>query len=125
MPVDIYAPTDQDSLSAEELALYHLIMDYRADNGLGVIPLSYGGTVTAGRHALDSYENIYRAGLELPPGANLHSWSDAPYYADHSQPEVMWTAPQRLSTSYTGYGFEISASGYGSIEAALAGWQNS
>ena len=125
MPVDIYAPTAQDSLSAEELALYHLIMDYRQANGLGLIPLSQGLTLTAGRHALDSYENIYRAGLELPPGANLHSWSDAPYYADHSQPSVMWEAPQRLGTSYPGLGFEISASGYGSIEAALAGWQGS
>ena len=100
-------------------------MDYRVANGLSVIPLSDGLTVTAGRHAVDSYENIFKAGLTLPAGANLHSWSDAPYFSDHSQAEVMWEAPQRLGTTYPGSGFEISASGYGSIEAALGGWQGS
>lgn len=125
MPVNIYAPTAQDGLSADELALYHLIMDYRQANGLPDIPLSEGLTVTGGRHALDSYENIYKAGLTLPAGANLHSWSDAFYYDDHRAPEVIWEAPQRLGTSYTDYGFEISASGYGTAARALEGWQGS
>ncbi|ETX26487.1 hypothetical protein RISW2_23955, partial [Roseivivax isoporae LMG 25204] len=123
--VDIYAPTAQDTLSAEELALYHLLMDYRAAEGLPAIPLSAGLTVTAGRHALDTAYNIQEPGLELPEGANLHSWSDAPYFADHSQPEVMWQAPQRLGTSYPGNGYEITAVGYSDIAAALEGWQGS
>ena len=125
MTVDIYAPTSHDSLSLQELQLYHLIMDYRADNGLAAIPLSSDLTLVAGRHALDTTANIWEAGLTLPEGANLHSWSDAFYYSDHRTPEVMWEAPERLGTDYPGYGFEISASGYNTIESAMAGWQSS
>lgn len=125
MTVDIYAPNAQDALSVEELALYHMIMAYRAESGLAPIPLSADLTLVAGRHVVDTTENIWGAGLELPSGTNLHSWSDAPYYADHSAASVMWDAPERLGTDYGGSGFEISAAGYGSIEDALVGWQNS
>ncbi|CAH0273738.1 hypothetical protein [Roseomonas sp. CECT 9278] len=125
MPVDITQPTAHDGLSLEELALYHLMMDYRATLGLSAIPLSKGLTATAGRHVLDTRENIWAANLVLPEGANLHSWSDAPYFGNHSQPQVMWDAPERIGTGYTGNGYEISAAGYGSIAAALAGWQGS
>jgi Ca2+-binding RTX toxin-like protein len=125
MPVDITRPTAHDALSLEELALYHLMMDYRATLGLSAIPLSKGLTATAGRHVLDTRENIWAANLVLPAGANLHSWSDAPYYGDHRAPQVMWDAPERIGTGYTGNGYEISAAGYGSIAAALAGWQSS
>jgi Ca2+-binding RTX toxin-like protein len=125
MAVDITRPTAHDALSLEELALYHLMMDYRATLGLSAIPLSKGLTATAGRHVLDTRENIWAAGLVLPAGANLHSWSDAPYYGDHRAPQVMWDAPERIGTGYTGNGYEISAAGYGSIGAALAGWQGS
>jgi Ca2+-binding RTX toxin-like protein len=125
MPVDITRPTAHDALSLEELALYHLLMQYRATFGLDAIPLSKGLTATAGRHVVDTRENIWAAGLVLPAGANLHSWSDAPYYGDHRAPQVMWDAPERIGTGYTGNGFEISAAGYGSIAAALAGWQGS
>lgn len=125
MPIDITQPTTQDALSLEELALYHLMMDYRATLGLSAIPLSKGLTATAGRHVLDTRENIWATGMVLPEGANLHSWSDAPYYGDHSQPQVMWDAPERIGTGYTGNGYEISAAGYATIAAALAGWQGS
>ncbi|MCB1340295.1 MAG: hypothetical protein KDK24_04360 [Pseudooceanicola sp.] len=118
-------PHAADALSLVELDLYHLIMDYRAEMGLEPIPLSLALTTTAGRHAADTAYNIWQAGLVLPTGANLHSWSDAPYYGDHSQPQVMWDAPERIGTGYTDYGFEISAAGYGSNESALAGWKAS
>ena len=65
------------------------------------------------------------AGVTLPAGANLHSWSDGYYYGDHSRPEIMWDAPQRLGTVYPSAGYEISAAGYGSVEAALEGWKSS
>ena len=68
MSVDITRPTDNDTLSAQELALYTLLMDYRAELGLAAIPLSQGLTVTAGRHAVDTYENIWQAGVTLPEG---------------------------------------------------------
>lgn len=125
MPINVTQPTPHDALSLEELALYHLMMDYRATLGLAAIPLSKGLTTTAGRHVLDTRENIWATGMVLPEGANLHSWSDAPYYGDHRAPQVMWDAPERIGAGYTGNGYEISAAGYGSIAAALAGWQGS
>ena len=125
MTVDIYAPTSNDTLDLEELTLYHQIMAYRAANGLAAIPLSESLTLTAGRHAVDTYENIWGENVVLPDGANLHSWSDAFYYGDHRAPEVMWEAPARLGTAYPGPGFEISAAGYADTAAALIGWQGS
>jgi Ca2+-binding RTX toxin-like protein len=125
MTVDIYTTTAGDSLSQVELDLYHLIMDYRAENGLASIALSESLTVTAGRHAIDTTANIWDESIELPDGANLHSWSDDYYYSDHSSPETMWYAPSRLGTAYTSPGFEISAAGYASVEAALEGWKGS
>ena len=100
-------------------------MAYRASEGLDPIPLSLGLTTTAGRHTADMLYNIWNAGMVLPDGANLHSWSDAPYYRDHRDPNVMWDAPERIGTSYTDSGFEISAAGQSDIKAALTGWQNS
>ena len=125
MPVNIYNPTNNDSLSAMELELYHLIMDYRAANSLAAIPLSDSLTITAGRHAVDTYTNIWAENLTLPAGANLHSWSDNFYYSDHRTPEVMWDAPDRLGTPYKSNGYEISASGYANISDALDGWKSS
>lgn len=121
--INIYAPTASDDLSAVELQLYNLIMDYRVQNGLPLIPLSKALTTTAGRHAIDTYENIWAAKKTLPAGANMHSWSDAPYFADHSNMPVMWDAPERLGTGYTANGYEISAAGYADVAAALAGWK--
>ncbi|MCX7568021.1 hypothetical protein OS189_16890 [Sulfitobacter sp. F26169L] len=125
MNVDIYAPTAQDDLSLKELQLYHLIMDYRAENNLPALPLSADLTLVGGRHTLDTVHNIWEAGVVLPEGTNLHSWSDAYYYSDHRSPEVIWEAPERLGTDYPGYGFEIAAGGYLTIEDTLAAWKAS
>jgi Ca2+-binding RTX toxin-like protein len=125
MPFDPATPHPLDALTLQELSLYHAIMDYRADNGLGPIPLSEALTTTAGRHTADTLYNIWQPDLTLPSGANLHSWSDAPYYGDHRDPGVMWFAPERYGITYPSHGFEISAAGYGSIEAALSGWKSS
>ena len=108
MAVDIYAPTRQDTLDLDELALYHQIMAYRASRGLPAVPLSKALTTTAGRHVLDTRENLW-AEERSRPRRQLHSWSDAPYPADHSRPQVMWNAPQRLGTGYTDPGYEITA----------------
>lgn len=125
MTFDNTLPSSSDALSLTELDLYHLIMDYRAAEGLDPIPLSVNLTTTAGRHAADTLYNIWETGVTLPAGANLHSWSDAYYYNDHSSPDVMWDAPERIGTSYTANGYEISAAGYADIAAALVGWQGS
>jgi len=125
MAVDIHRPTAHDFLSLEEFALYHRIMDYRAGLGLPAIPLSAALTATAGRHVLDTRENIWGAGKEPPAGANYHSWSDAPYRADHRDPQVMWSAPQRLGTGYDAPGYEITGVGYAGGATVLAGWRAS
>lgn len=125
MPVNIYKPNPNDSLSLTELKLYKDIMVYRATAGLAEIPLSKALTTTAGRHVIDTYENFWVADKPYEPGADVNSWSDAPYYSNHSQPQIMWAAPQRLGTGFTGNGFEISAWGYDDVAAALAGWKSS
>lgn len=133
--VDIYRPTVFDAVSLEELELYHLIMAYRAEQGLAPIPLSSALSATAGRHAADTYYNMMIAGQSYerdatgmftwPSGGNLHSWSDAPYFRDHRAPEVMWFAPERLGLDYPSHGFEISAAGYADVADALGAWQGS
>lgn len=125
MTVDVTQATYQDGLSLQELSLYHAIMDYRASLGLAAIPLSKALTTTAGRHVVDTRENIWAEGVTLPAGANLHSWSDAFYQADHSNPEAMWDAPLRVNTGYASAGYEISAAGFATIEGALEGWKGS
>jgi hypothetical protein len=127
MAVDYRTNTSQDGITADELALYNLIMAYRASLGLPDIPLSKSLSIVAGRHVLDDVEN---------EGAyDGHAWSDAPYNgADPSTYPNMWEMPQRLGTPYPGYGFEISTGfvGEGAIATnhmdptrALQGWQGS
>ncbi len=114
-----------DALSLSELDLYHLIMEYRIDQGLDPIPLSLGLTTTAGRHVADTLYNIWEPDVDLPLGANLHSWSDAAYYSDHRAPQVMWDAPGRIGASYPSEGFETSTAGPVDVAAALGAWQSS
>ena len=125
MPVDVTQPHEQDSISPQELSLYHAIMDYRASLGLEPIRLSRALSATAGRHVVDTRENIWAENVELPEGANLHSWSDAYYYEDQRAPEVMWEAPARIGTGYESAGYEISAAGFETTDDALEGWKAS
>ncbi len=135
MSYDIYHTSDpEDGLTATEAQLIQLIEDYRVANGLPVVPLSYSLSLVAARHAEDILYNFdgYQAGA---PGTNsAHSWSDAPYNAlDASTYTAIWQAPQRLGTSYPGYGYEIligylapyTASTTMTPQTALAGWQSS
>lgn len=122
MTVDVTQPTPQDGLSFQELALYHEITAYRSAQGLAPLRLSAALTTTAGRHVADTRENIWAEDVTLPPGANLHSWSDAYYYPDHRDPSVMWKAPQRVGTDYPTSGYEISAAGFATTAGALQGW---
>jgi Ca2+-binding RTX toxin-like protein len=125
MTVDITRPTSHDSLSLAEFELYHRIMDYRAGLGLAPVPLSKALTATAGRHVADTRENIWADDLDLPAGANLHSWSNAFYYADHRAPEAMWDAPERIGTGYTAPGYEITAAGMTTPRQAFEIWRGS
>lgn len=126
MPVDLTKPNEHDSITLQELSMYRVVTEYRSSLGLEPVRLSKALSATAGRHVVDTRENIWAAGLVLPAGANnLHSWSDKYYYSDQRAPEVMWDAPARLGTGYTSAGYEIAAAGYATTDAALAGWKAS
>ncbi len=122
MVVDLTKPNEHDAISLDELTLYHAITAYRAGMGLAAVPLSRALSTTAGRHVVDTRENIWAEDVDLPDGANLHSWSDAYYYDDHRNPQAMWDAPERLGTGYDSSGYEISAAGFATVEGALKGW---
>lgn len=113
-------------ISADEKALYDLIMDYRFANGLGSIPLSLAMTKTAQAHATDLKNNASNFASEC----NNHSWSDdgvwngCCYLEDHSDPNCMWDKPQEIA-GYESEGFEIVSWGFGNNAGALELWQNS
>lgn len=118
-------------VSAEELKLYELIMDYRKERGLPKIPLSKSLTYVAQQHCLDLSANS----INERDGCNMHSWSGngkwskCCYTPDHKQAKCMWNKPREL-TGYEGNGYEIA---FGSsdrryistAEGALAGWKSS
>ncbi|MFB2834701.1 CAP domain-containing protein [Floridanema evergladense] len=121
MTVNIYSNLPGDGFESEEIKLYNLINEYRAQNGLAPITASKALSTVANRHVQDLAENI---------GTLTHSWSDAPYDPNNpSTYSAMWTAPQRLNTGYSGYGYENAFGGSGNYIAtatdALQAWKNS
>lgn len=124
MSVNIYSPLSGDGLEAEEIKLYNLVNEYRAQNGLPPIPASRALTTVANRHVQDLAEN------GASNNGGFHAWSDAPY--DSNNPNTwssMWTAPQRLNTGYPGNGYENAFGGsqgfVASAENAMQSWKNS
>ncbi|MEB3359086.1 MAG: pre-peptidase C-terminal domain-containing protein [Synechococcales bacterium] len=114
-----------DGINGEEQALYDLINQHRAANGLPAIPLSKALSTVANRHVIDLDQHY-----EFATGNSLHSWSDAPY--DATNPDTyptIWEAPQRLQTGYPGNGYENAFGGSGDYVATAAdafnGWKNS
>lgn len=110
----------------DDFELVQVINDYRVSRGLPAIPVSDAMMTVAVAHAQD----LAAAYDTFAAGCNLHSWSDdgpwtgCCYTSDHAQAECMWNKPREL-TDYPGNGYEISAAGYDSAQAALAGWQSS
>ncbi len=104
-----YGQGTQTKISAEELQLYNMLMDYRASKGLAPIPLSNALTLVARTHCRDLAINQ----PDLNANCNSHSWSSQGnwtsccYTRDHRQASCMWNKPREL-TSYTGDGFEIA-----------------
>lgn len=121
-------------LSKEEKNLYDLIMAYRKQNKLPVIPISKSLTFVAQTHCKDLSENK----PDNVTSCNPHSWSNKGewtaccYTSDHKQAQCMWDKPREL-TNYKGSGYEIafgsSDSRYdnytASSEAALEAWKKS
>ncbi|MBE9032432.1 CAP domain-containing protein [filamentous cyanobacterium LEGE 11480] len=109
-----------DEISAEERKLYRLVNQYRSKKGLPPIPLSTSLNKVANRHVRDLQNNFTHL---------THAWSNCPYDSNRrSTFKCMWEAPQRLGTSYRGYGYENaygSSSSKATAEGAFAGWLSS
>ncbi|MEM6957380.1 MAG: CAP domain-containing protein [Myxococcota bacterium] len=117
---------DDAAIDADDRELFQLINDYRVSRGLDAVPFSCSLSRVARLHVADLIDQA----PHTSGSCNLHSWSDAGdwsgccYTPDHAQAACMWNKPGEI-TEYGGNGYEISAGGYGSPAAALAGWQGS
>lgn len=91
-------PAPDICLSAEEMKLYNLIMEYRKSKGLKPIPLSSKLTQVAQVHARDLAANY---NFDQANTCNPHSWSDQGswtsccYTNDHKQAKCMWDKPRQ------------------------------
>ncbi len=115
-------------LTDEEKKLFDLIMAYRKELGLPMIPCSSCLTKVAKLHVRDLANND-----PVSDECNGHSWSsNGPwtpccYTADHAQAACMWSKPREL-TPYKGNGYEIAYTHWGGdavAAGALLGWQQS
>jgi uncharacterized protein YkwD len=120
-------------INENEMNLYNLVMQYRQQNGLPIIPLSPSLTYVAQTHCKDLVVNKPKtANCNLHSWSSNGSWSSCCYTADHKQATCMWNKPREL-TNYKGNGYEIafyiwsSANAYytATPEEALAGWKSS
>lgn len=124
----IPASFDSVCLQSEEKKLYDLIMEYRKEKKLNVIPLSAKLTQVAQVHAKDLSENHD----PFNGKCNLHSWSKKGkwepccYTDDHKKATCMWDKPKEIA-GYESNGYEISYySGAGANAAeGIAGWKTS
>ncbi|MEG5052775.1 MULTISPECIES: CAP domain-containing protein [unclassified Microcoleus] len=114
------------SLERQEMSLYNLVNQYRAQYGLPPIPLSRSLSYVAQSHVRD----LYNFNPDNCGGLHCaHGWSNCAYDANNRETlPCMWEAPRRLGTPYPGNGYEIlsgSSSGTISPELALGFWQSS
>jgi uncharacterized protein YkwD len=124
-------PNTAACLSPDESELARLANQFRQQQGLHAVPVSFSLTSVAQWHVWDLATNDPVGG-----SCNLHSWSAARpqtwqavcYTADHSQATQMWNKPRQVSGgAYYSDGYEIAAGGGGALtpELALALWQAS
>jgi uncharacterized protein YraI len=118
--------TPVSGCNADGLALIDAINGYRAEHGLGAIPVSPSLCVVAEAHVNDLRDNAPHAA----PGCNLHSWSGLGggsaccYTPDHAQAQCMWSKPGEL-TGYSSNGYEIAYSGPDNPQIAIMAWSGS
>lgn len=104
-----------------------MVMRYRQDFNLPVIPISESLTIVAQTHVKDLMNNNPNKG-----NCNLHSWSDKGdwtsccYTPDHISASCVWNKPREL-TSYSAAGYEIAfwSSSGATAKNALNGWKKS
>lgn len=122
-------------LSGEEQQLLELVNQYRQENGKA--PIAYSQTLTlVGQSHIENFRYAQQVSgdLQADPNCNLHSWYPVPaqsyttccYTADHAEAACMWDKPGEISgNAYGATGFEVAASGYVDVQAALDGWKQS
>jgi hypothetical protein len=118
----------------DQTELAYLINEYRKQNHLPEIPISWRLGLVATLHAADL--NTYQPHVACGGQANLHSWSSHTrwdgqwkaccYPGDHSNAPCMWEKPKEIA-GYSGAGYEIAyfGSGNGTPQSALASWKQS
>lgn len=113
-------------LSSEEIRLYHMLMKYRAENGLPPVKVSKSLTYVSKCHCVDQQHSTPLAKCNLHSWSNRGPWSPVCYTEDHSKAKFMWSKPSEL-TPYKGYGFEIATytSANMTPETAFLLWKNS
>lgn len=125
-----YANT-ADCLNPQEAALADLVNDYRQQNGLARVPISFSLSSVGQWHVWDLESNG-----AWHDACNLHSWSNARptlwdpmcYTADHTQAAQMWNKPRQITHgAYNSAGYENSAWSGGTITpgGALNMWMAS
>ena len=109
-----------DTVGPDEKALFDLISQYRAKNGLPTATLSVQLSIVANRHLLDLRQNLKTL---------THSWSNCPYDIRYQK---TWPcssdSPSRLGTSYKGEGYETlyrTSTGTASPALAIEAWKKS
>lgn len=118
-------------LNEQENELTILVNNYRIQNGLQPVPVSYWMSTVGQWHVWDLMTNNPVVGV-----CNMHSWSNVMpnlwqgmcYTPDHTQAFQMWSKPRQISGNiFTGNGYENAAVAGGNINAitALWVWQNS
>ncbi len=121
-------------LSAKEMKLFNEINNYRKENGLREIKLSFALSKVAQIHAYDlSYNRPFSTRCNMHSWSDKGKWSSCCYTEDHKKANCMWDKPHEL-TNYRGLGFEISH-GFSqfnnfsgdtvTVETALDGWKKS
>jgi uncharacterized protein YkwD len=116
-------------LTKEEKLLYDLIMSYRKDKGLPMIPVSVKLTLVAKTHTNDLNDNYQ---VDYHQICNPHSWSDKGrwsyccYTEDHRYRQCMWQKPMEIA-GYANSGYEIVCFNLGGTTAreSFDGWRNS
>lgn len=123
----LYSNGWSQTLTTAEKELYNLVMQYRSEKGLPIIPISSSLSFVAQTHVKDLTNN-----QPVQGNCNMHSWSNngnwtaCCYTPDHAAAECMWSKPSEL-TSYQGNGYEISYYSSGTITpiGALNAWKSS
>ncbi len=113
------------NLSSEEQKLYDLIMAYRKEKGLPVIPISKSLTKVAQTHVRDLADNRPDVGKCGPHSwSNKGVWSACCYTPDHLEASCMWSKPEEIA-GYWGAGYEIAfkSTRTANAETALMGWK--